>query len=86
MRSWGRARTRGNDMAAREKLYDNPRSKKKDETQEAKKGDVKEIDGEEYESVKAHPKNRPNPPTVYEPRPEKGTSEIWRRKKSTPTS
>lgn len=39
---------KGYKQHMREKMYDHPRSKG---AQEAKKGDVREIDGEEYESV-----------------------------------
>ncbi len=40
-------------MARSDKLYTNPRSKAGDEPdkREAKKGDTKDIDGEEYESI-----------------------------------
>ena len=38
-------------MAKSDVLHDHPRSKKEREERTADKGDVKEIDGEEYESI-----------------------------------
>ncbi len=83
-------------MARTDKLYDNPRSKNGDEKREADKGDVKEIDGEEYESVGYMKKVAPG---TYEsdmdekdrkgamepgekdlPR-DKGGTEFWRKRK-----
>ncbi len=74
-------------MARTDKLYDNPRSKSGDEKREAKKGDVKEIDGEEYESVgfEMSDEERRNPDNRATGTADK--PEYWKkRKREIPTS